>query len=125
MAHTAQRIPVNISPRALVPEETSADSHKSLDSKPGGKGNKGKKTNSERDRCKKCGKIKTPPHWAKSCLENSSSSAQAVFTPTPVSSPPEVAPPGLSTPVNSSANSENVVTLAAISEKCLVSRWIF
>ena len=89
-------------------------SHKSLDSKPAGRCSKGKKTNSERDRCKKCGKITNPPHWAKSCPERSSSSAQAVLTSTPVSSPPEVAPPGLSTPVNSRANSENVVALAAI-----------
>ena len=60
-------------------------SHKSLDSKSSGKGNKGKKSNSERDRCKKCGKNTNPPHWAKSCPENSSSSAQAVLTSTPVS----------------------------------------
>ena len=30
-------------------------SHTSLDSKPGGKGSRGKKANNERDRCKKCG----------------------------------------------------------------------
>ena len=89
-------------------------SHRSSDSKSGGKGNEGKKSKSEKDRCKKCGKTTNPPHWAKSCPENSSSSAQAVLTSTPVSPPPEVAPPGLSTPVNNSANSENVVALAAI-----------
>ena len=50
----------------------------------------------------------------KNCPENSFSSAQAVLTSTPVSSPPQVAPPGLSTPVNSSANSENVTALEAI-----------
>ena len=53
-------------------------SHKSLDSKHGGNGNKSKKTNSERDGCAKCGKITNLPHWAKSCPENYSSSAQAV-----------------------------------------------
>ena len=40
-----------------------------------------------------------------------SSSAEAVLTSTRFSSPPEAAPPGLSTPVNSSTNSENVVAL--------------
>ena len=59
-------------------------------------------------------KITNPPHWARSCPENSSSSAQIVLTSTPVSSPPEVAPLCLSTPMNSSANSENMVALAAI-----------
>ena len=102
-------------PRALALEGTSADSlTKVRDSKSGGKGNKGKKSSSEMDRCKKCGKITNPPHWARSCPENSSSSAQVALTSTPVSSPPEVAPLGLSTLVNSSANSENVVALAAI-----------
>ena len=72
-------------------------SHKSLDSKPSGKGDKGKKSNSERDRCKKCGKITNPPPWAKPCPENFSSSAQTVLASTPISSPLEVAPPGLST----------------------------
>ena len=88
-------------------------SHKSLVSKPDGKGSKGKNADSERDRCKKCGQI-TKPHWAKSCPENYSSSAQAVLTSTPVSSSSEVAPPGLSTRLNSSANLENVVALAVI-----------
>ena len=79
-------------------------SHKGLDSKTGGKGSKGKKANIERDRCKEV--------WKNH--ENYPSSAQAVLTSTPVPSPSEVAPPGLSTPVNSSANSENVVALATI-----------
>ena len=61
-------------------------------SKPGGKGSKGKKANSEKDWCKKCGKITNPPHWANSCPENSSSSAQAVLTSTPLSTSSEVAP---------------------------------
>ena len=74
-------------------------SRKGLDSMSGGKGGKGKMSSSERDRCKKCGKITNPPHWATSCPENSSSFAQPVLTSTPVSSPPEVAPSGLSTPV--------------------------
>ena len=100
-------------------------SHKSSDSKSGGRGNKGKKSSSERDRCKKCGKITNPPHWAKSCPENSSSSAQAVLTATPVSSPPEVAPPCLSTPVNSSANSEKRGGSGSDFERCLVFKWIF
>ena len=56
-------------------------SHTSWDSKPGGKGRKGKKSNSERDRCKKCGKITNPPQWQDPCPENSSSSAQVVSTP--------------------------------------------
>ena len=89
-------------------------SHNSSDPKSGGKGNKGKKANSERDRCKKCGKITNPPQQKKTCPENSSSSAQAVLTSPPVSSPPEVAPPGLSTPVNTIANPEHVVVLATI-----------
>ena len=59
-------------------------SHRSSDSKSGGKSSKGKKSSSERDRCKKCGKITNPPHWARSCPENSSSSAQVVLTSTQV-----------------------------------------
>ena len=78
---------------------------KGSDSKPGGKGGKGKKANNESGRCKKCGKITNPPHWAKSCPE-ACSSAQVVLTSLPVSSSSEVAPPGLPAPV-------------------LVSRWIF
>ena len=89
-------------------------SHKSSASKSGGKGSKGKNADSDRDRCKKCGQITKPPHWAKSCTENYSSSAQAVLTSTPISSSSEVAPRGLSTRVKSSANSENVVALAVI-----------
>ena len=49
---TARRSPVNITPRTLALVETSADSHhKGSDSKLGGKGNKGNKTNGEKDRC--------------------------------------------------------------------------
>ena len=52
-------------------------SHKGPD-KSSSKGGKGKKANNERDRCKKCGKITNPPHWAKSCPE--AVSAQAAMT---------------------------------------------
>ena len=87
-AHTAQRFLVNTLPRALSLEgDKCSFSHKSSDSKYGDNGNKSKKSSSERDPCKKCGKITNTPHWARSC----------VLTSTPVSSPPEVSPPGLST----------------------------
>ena len=54
----------------------------------------------------KCGKITDPPHWAKSCPEAASAMA---------SSSSGMAPPSLLAPVYNSANSENVVALAAIS----------
>ena len=79
--------------------------------KSSGKGGKGKKANNERDRCKKCRKITNPPHWAKSCPE--AVSASAAMTPAPSSSS-EATPPGLSVPVNNSANSESVTALAAV-----------
>ena len=85
-------------------------SHKGSD-KSSGKGGRGKKANNERDRCKKCGKITNPPHWAKSCPE--AVSAQAAMTPAPSSSS-EATPPGLSVPANNSANSESVTALAAV-----------
>ena len=105
-AHTAQRFLVNtfFAKGTCARGDKCRFSHKSSNSKSGGKGNKGKKSSSERDRCKKCGKITNSPHWARSCPENSVFSAQVVLTSAPVSSPPDVAPPGLATPVNSSAN---------------------
>ena len=86
-------------------------SHKSSDPKPGGKGSKGKKANNEKYRRMKCGKITNLPQWAK---WNSSSSAHAVLTSTPVLSSTETAPPGLSTLANNSVNSDNVLALAAM-----------
>ena len=125
-AHTARRSPVNIMPRVTCARgDKCRFSHRSSDSKSGGKGNEGKKSKSEKDRCKKCGKTTNPPHWAKSCPENSSSSAQAVLTSTPVSPPPEVAPPGLSTPVNNSAKFGKRGGSGSDFERCLVSKWIF
>ena len=85
-------------------------SHKGSD-KSSCKGGEGKKANNERDRCKKCGKIMNSPHWAKSCPE--AVSGQVAMTPAPSSSS-EATPPGLSVPVNNSANSESVAALAAV-----------
>ena len=105
--------------------ETSADSHTKVRIRsPTTKGSKSKKANNERDRCKKCGKITNPPHWAKSCPE-ASSSAQIVLTSHPFSSSSEVVPPGLSAPANNSANSEHVEALAAIFRDGLSPGWIF
>ena len=96
-------------------EGTSADSHtKVWIPSPAARATKARSRTVGEIGARSVGKIKNPPLWAKSCPENSSSSAQAVLTSTPVSSQPEVAPLGLSTPVNSSANWENVVALAAI-----------
>ena len=86
----------------------SATTHKGSDAKSSSEGGKGKKANNERDRCKKCGKITNPPHWAKSCQV--AVSTQVVLKSPPPSSASETAPPGL--PV--SVNSENVSALAAI-----------
>ena len=74
--------------------------HKGSD-KSSGKGGKRMKANNERDRCKKCGKITNPPHWAKA------------MTPAPSSSS-EATPPGLSVPVNNSAKTERETALAAV-----------
>ena len=79
-----------------APRDKCRFSHKSLDSKSGGKGNKGKKSNSER-------------------------SVQAVLTSTPVSSPPEVAPPGLSIPDEQQCNFGKRGGYGGDFERCLVS----
>ena len=94
------------------------------DSKSGGKGNKGKKPNSERDQCKQCGTITNPPHRAKSCPENSSSSAQTALTSTPVSSPPEVAPWSVYSCEQQCKFGKRGGSGSDF-ERCLVSRWIF
>ena len=90
-------------------------SHKGSDSKPAGKGGKGKKTNNERDRCKKCGKITNPPQWAKSCLE--AASAQVVLTSPPVSSSSVCSCEQCKLGKRGGSDGDL--------ERCLVSRWIF
>ena len=44
-----------------------------------GKGGKSKNAGNEKDRCKKCWKITSPPHWARSCPETAT--VQVALTP--------------------------------------------
>ena len=99
-------------------------SHKSSDSKSGGQGNKGKKSSSERDRCKKCGKITNPPLWARSCPQNSSPSAQVVLTSAPVSSP-RIGTTWSGYPCEQQCKFGKCGGSGSDFERCLVSRWIF
>ena len=125
-AHTAQRFLVNTLPRALALEETSADSHTKVRvPSPAARATKARSRAVRGIGARSVGKSrirhtgqndvqKILPLLRRLC------SRQLRFH-----RHSEVAPLGLSTPVNSSANSENVVALAAIFERCLVSRWIF
>ena len=87
-------------------------SHKGSDAKSSGKGSKGKKSRNEGDRCKKCGRITNPRHWARSFPE--AVSAQVALTSPPPSLVSETAPPGLPVHANIDVNLENVSALAAI-----------
>ena len=101
--HTGQRFLVNTSPRALSLEETSADPHTkvripSLVARPA----------KARSRAVKgVGARSVEKLRISHSGQDRSSSAQAVLTSTPDSSPSEVATPGLSTPVTNRADSES------------------
>ena len=113
---TARRLPANITPKALVLVETSADSHTNDQIRNpvamAAKGAKARKRTTRDIDAKKCGVITNPPHWARSCPE--AVSAQVVSTSPPLSSASETAASDLPVSVNNSANSENVSTLSAI-----------
>ena len=113
---TARRIPANITPKALVLAETSADSHTEdqVRNSPTKDAKARKRTTREIDaRNVERSRI----HRIGSCPE--AASAQVALTSSPPSSSSETAPPGLPVPVNDSANSENVVALAAIKRDVL------
>ena len=94
---------------AAVLAETSADSHTKDELRnPAARAPKARKRTT-----REVGASTNPSHWAKSCQE-ASSSAQIVLTSLPVSSSSEVGTAWTLCPVNNSANSENVVDLAAI-----------